>query len=170
MKEEWKDIKGFEGWYQVSNLGRVRSVERRINNNGTLQTYKSHILKSSISNKGYFYVVLYKQNKATHRYIHRLIAEHFIENPKELPCVNHKDANKLNNNIINLEWCTHKQNIQHAYRNNLVDHSKQYKKVLDKTSGTIYCSIEEAARRTGKHPENISWSCRCAKKSRWSFV
>ena len=170
MKEEWKDIKGFEGWYQVSNLGRVRSVERQIKNNGTLQTYNSHILKPSITKKGYFYVVLYKQSKSKHKYIHRLIDEHFIENPEELPCVNHKDANKLNNNITNLEWCTYKQNIQHAYRNNLVDHSKQYKKVLDKTSGIIYCSIEEAARRTGKFPENISWSCRCAKKSRWSFV
>ena len=170
MKEEWKDIKGFEGWYQVSNLGQVRSVERQINNNGTLQTYKSHILKQSITNKGYYYVVLYKNSKGYHKNIHRLIAEHFIDNLNNLPCVNHIDGDKKNNSLSNLEWCSHQYNIQHTYKNHLVDHSSQQKKVLDRVSGIIYPSIEEAARQTGKFATNISWSCRFAKKSRWSFA
>lgn len=169
MKEEWKDIKGYEGWYQVSNLGQVRSVERQINNNSVLQTYKSHILKQSITKKGYPYVVLYKNSKGTHKCIHRLVAMCFIENPDGLLQVNHMDGNKTNNIVDNLEWCNNSENQKHAYSHGL---KKPFgcKKVLDRVTDIVYPSIEEAARQTGKFAENISWSCRCAKKSRWSFV
>ena len=169
MKEEWKDIKGFEGWYQVSNLGEVRSIERQINNNGTLQTYKSHILKPSITKKGYFYVILYKNSKGTHKYIHRLVAEYFIDNPDRLQQVNHIDGYKTNNLVDNLEWCNNSENQKHAYIHGL---KKPFgcKKVLDRTTGIIHPSIEEAARQAGKLPNSIRWSCKNAKKSRWSFA
>lgn len=167
--EIWKDIDGFEGWYQVSNLGKVRSVERTIKNNNVFQLYKSHILKEATTHKGYKYVCLYKNSKCFHRSVHRLVAEAFIVNNENKSQVNHIDGNKENNCVGNLEWCNNSENQKHAYKHGLKN-PFGCKKVLDSLTHTIYYSIEEASRNTGKRPENISWSCRKAKKSRWSFV
>lgn len=98
-QEIWKDIPGWEGLYQVSNLARVRSIFR----------YKK-IIKPYIDKWGYFEVNLYRNKKTTHKKLHRLVAEAFIDNPNNKPCVDHIDTNKLNNLPYNLRWCTYKEN------------------------------------------------------------
>lgn len=122
MEEEiWKDIKNYEGYYQVSNLGRIRSIDRYIKQyngyNYSTRIYKGKILKKEIGTRGYYKVVLQKRRKAKTYNVHRLVAETFIPNPKNLPQVNHKDENKLNNIVDNLEWCTSKYNINFGERN-----------------------------------------------------
>ena len=78
-------------------------------------------MKPSVNSSGYLKVVLRHNKQSKNKYLHRLIAEHFIENPTNAPMVNHKDGNKLNNHVSNLEWCTRKQNVNHAVKNNLCD-------------------------------------------------
>lgn len=117
-KEIWKDIKGFEGAYQVSNLGRVRSLDRK---NSRGQKIRGKVLQEQNNTKGYLYISLYKgsRDKRENRYIHRLVAEAFIP-PFNGETVNHKDGDKNNNVISNLEWATQSENIKHAYENNLI--------------------------------------------------
>lgn len=103
MQEIWKDIKDYEGLYQVSNNGKVKSIKRDI------------ILKSSSNHKGYLYVILCKNNKSKVGRIHRLVAETFIPNPENKPQVNHINGIKADNNVNNLEWCTNTENLKHAF-------------------------------------------------------
>lgn len=117
MKEIWKDIKGYEGLYQVSNLGNVMSW---VNNSQHKRT-RGLILKPRISKHGYYYINIYKDGKRKTVKNHRLVATHFISNPKNLPCVNHRDGNKLNNKVSNLEWVTYSENRNHAINTGLVD-------------------------------------------------
>lgn len=118
--EIWKDIKGYEGKYQISNYGRVKSLNYR-------NTHKEKILTSFDNGNGYLHIGLRNGNiKKDQRYIHRLVAETFINNPDNLPCVNHKDENKQNNFVwinddgsvdfdkSNLEWCSYKYNLQYS--------------------------------------------------------
>ena len=102
IKEEWRPIKGYEGYYEVSNLGRVRRC--------------AVILKERISKYGYANVTLYGRSKPKTCRVHRLVAEAFIENFGERPYVNHIDGCKKNNCVKNLEWSTQKENVQHAYK------------------------------------------------------
>jgi hypothetical protein len=101
--EIWKDIPEWEGLYQVSNLGRVKSLRKRI------------ILKPLKLRKGYLGVEFRESNKRKHFRVHRLVALVFIPNPENKPEVNHKDGIKSNNHVDNLEWCTASENVQHAY-------------------------------------------------------
>lgn len=118
--EIWKDIQGYESYYQISNTGKVRSLHRLVKSRGKqLRPVRSIILKFNITRHGYYQVKLSKHHKYTGLYVHKLIALHFIPNPENYPQVNHKDGNKLNNSIDNLEWCTQKQNTIHAYRTGL---------------------------------------------------
>lgn len=121
MKEIWKDIKGYEGLYQVSNLGKVRSLDRKvIQFNGFRnieRLYKGRILKTSKSANGYKRVILYDINKKKTVNIHRLVAEVFVPNPTNLPQINHIDEDKTNNCDNNLEWCNSKYNINYGNRN-----------------------------------------------------
>lgn len=109
--EVWKDVKDYEGLYQVSNLGNVKSLERYAHTSNT--RYNKHrllrerILKPGKNKDGYSVVVLRKDCKGKSYYIHRLVAEAFLPNPHNLPEINHKDENKENNHVDNLEWCTH---------------------------------------------------------------
>ena len=116
--EEWKDINGYEGLYQVSNLGRVKALSkivRKLNPKGKFTEFhlKEKILKNILNVNGYYYVYLYGNDKKERFYVHRLVAMAFIPNPKST--VNHKDGNKLNNCIDNLEWTTYGENNKHAY-------------------------------------------------------
>lgn len=114
QEETWKPVVDYEGYYEVSNLGNIRSVSHLISGyvNGGFRTYytKSSSLKHNISKVGYVMVSLSKQGKVKHFNLHRLVAKAFIPNPNNFPCINHKDEDKTNNNIKNLEWCTKKHN------------------------------------------------------------
>ena len=107
MKEIWKDIKGFEGYYQVSNMGQVRSMDRDVAySDGTIHHHKSRILKGSPNQQGYLQVNLQRDRQVKHISIHKLVALHFVYGYAEGLQVNHKDENKWNNRADNLEWCT----------------------------------------------------------------
>lgn len=104
------DIKGYEGLYKISNKGDVISLSK---NNGFLKR-KERYLKPTIKPKGYLDVKLIKDGVSKHFYVHRLVAEHFIPNPNNLPQVNHKDKNPSNNNVENLEWCDNSYNVLYS--------------------------------------------------------
>lgn len=130
MEEIWKDIKGYEGLYQVSNLGRVRSL-RDNHKNKRIKTLKP-------CNRGnYLGVCLMKENRRKCHLIHRLVAIHFIENKSNLPCVNHKDENKINNHVSNLEWCNQKYNANYGTRNERVSKSHKGKTLPEETKRKI---------------------------------
>lgn len=112
MDEMWKDVPQWEGYYQVSNLGRVRSVDRITNSRPAC----SKVLKQAVQNSGYYFVSLWKNNKSKNALVHRIVALAFIKNnDKKKKYVNHIDGNKFNNNFENLEWCTFSENIKHSY-------------------------------------------------------
>ena len=121
MKEEWRDIKGFEGKYQISSLGRVKSLdtERNVGKFNGKYLNKGRVLKQGLNGTGYFRAYFILNRVRFSLFIHRLVAEHFIENPNNLPIINHKDGNKLNNNLYNIEMCTVRYNTLHAFDNNL---------------------------------------------------
>ena len=129
MIEIWKDIEGFEGLYQVSSLGNIKSFKQ--NKNGK-------ILKKQITYDGYAFVGLVKNKISKNYKIHRLVAQSFIDNPDNLLEINHKDKNKLNNCIDNLEWCTRRYNCLYSYKDIYKTFRKPYKKRKYKIYGGIY--------------------------------
>lgn len=164
MKEEiWKPVAGFEGLYEVSNLGRVRSLTKFVRDsyfyNGRL--YKGRILKTTKNDyTGYVSVMMMKDGKGTRRSVHRLVATAFLPNPDNLPVINHKDQNKTNNCVDNLEWCTQHYNTHYmdAGQRRLESARKgkkgRYPKYvaqydLDGNYITTYSTSQEAARALG---------------------
>ena len=109
MTEVWKPIDGYEGLYEVSDAGRIRGLRLK------------KVLKPQNKN-GYNAVNLSKKGVVHQVYVHRLVASAFIDNPLSFPCIDHKDCNKRNNNVCNLEWCTAKENAQRAWKNGLTPH------------------------------------------------
>lgn len=116
----WKPIKGYNGFYQVSNTGLVRSLNRTIKfSDGRKRKLKGKMMSPKYKPDGYTYVTLSRNGKHSHHYIHRLVAAAFLPNAGNLPEVNHLSGNKADNSVRNLEWCTHQQNVKHAYDNGL---------------------------------------------------
>ena len=124
--EVWKDIEGYEGLYQVSTCGNIKSLAKpRKNGNGRCYIQKEKLLKQSFTSTGYKKVELYKDGKRKSFKVHRLVAIAFIPNPDNKPEVNHIDGNKINNNIDNLEWVTSSENTIHAYETGLSPNKKE---------------------------------------------
>ena len=133
MEEIWKDVKGYEELYQVSNYGQIRSVDRTVGYRykGKQRIYKGRMLKQVVRN-GYLSVSLSKENKLKQKNIHRLVAEAFLPNPFNLPVINHIDENKKNNMVSNLEWCSCAYNTN--YKKSDFDYEQliKYYKALNK--------------------------------------
>ena len=118
--EIWKDIEGYEGLYQVSNRGRVKSLSRKVTN--AMFSINEHFVKVVDNGHGYKSVSLWKDNKGKHFYVHRLVALAFVPNSNGYKYINHKDEDKSNNDVSNLEWCTAKYNCNYG------NHTKKLKK------------------------------------------
>lgn len=181
-QEIWKDIKDYEGSYQISNLGRVKSLSRKMWNGNSFWESKERILKSSQDKDGYLLVGLHKNNKKKMCKIHRLVAIHFIDNPYNKPEVNHIDGDKSNNCADNLEWVTSSENSIHAYKSGLLKIKKgkenplhykfkgannpTAKKVKCITTGKIFETILEGANYYNiKSSSDIVSCCRGRQKS-----
>ena len=158
MKNEiWKDIEGYEGIYQVSNLGRVRSLDRIAHRERDGYSYdipvKGRVLRPRKTKKGYIRVLLTSGNRQFTDYqVHRLVAEAFVPNPKNLPQVNHIDENPTNNRADNLEWCTNKENANHGTRNQRIAEANSMPVIMmDKDGNDLrrFNSINDAARWLG---------------------
>lgn len=135
--ELWKDINGFEGLYQVSSLGNVKSIERSVRySDGRVYRYEEKLLKPCLDNQSYRFVNLYRTNGKRVIRIHRLVAIVFIPNPENKPEVNHKIGDKSNNTIANLEWATRNENQSHAVKNKLHAHGEKHgiRNVLNETT------------------------------------
>lgn len=150
--EIWKDVVGYEGLYQVSNLGRVKSLPRR----GTV--LRERILRTTIDRKGYVCVCFTKNSEKKTVKIHRLVAMAFIPNDRDLPEVNHKDENKLNNCSTNLEWCSGRYNILYNDRQKKIG-EKLSKKVECVETNVVYDSVRTASIATGIPHSNIISAC-----------
>lgn len=156
--EIWKDIPEYKGLYQVSNLGRIKSIPHLIkaNKEGGTRFTEEHIKNTSVGWHGYVWVSLCKNGKQKTHSVHRLVAMAFIENSNKLPAVNHIDGNKENNTVDNLEWCTNHENQMHASKNGLLPSSK---KVICIETRKVYQSSGEAERETGICGRNIRSAC-----------
>lgn len=181
MKGEiWKDIEGYEGLYQVSNTGKVKSLERTVwVNRGYYRTVQERIVKLSKISSGYLQVQLHKEGERKHYLVHRLVATAFIENTKGYTEVNHRDENKQNNCVENLEWCSRSYNSNYGTKNKRIsekntNNPKRSKPVIgiNKISGLIleFPSAREASRQTGINNRNIIKCCKGDCKSVGGYV
>ena len=175
MEEIWKTIEGFEGLYEVSNLGRVRSLDRvRKAGYGSTANIKGKILTPQyLNDRKYLVVHLHRNEVGKHYLIHRLVATAFIDNPNNLPEINHKDENPSNNNVLNLEWCDRKYNTN--YGTALDRRSRTRGRVVvqyDIEGHEIarYWSAREAARQIGKSQAAISRCCLGEYKSAYGYI
>lgn len=172
--EVWKDIRDYENLYQGSNLGRVKSFDRWVKGrNGSVRLIKGRILKQCTDKDGYLQVVLCKNNKQKTYKVHRLVAETFIPNTDNLPCINHRDECKTNNNVENLEWCDCKYNSNYGTRNKKVALKKK-KPVLQYTLDGIFVkewpSAIDAEREGGFVSASICRCCRGRSKKHHNFI
>lgn len=162
--EIWKPIRGYVGLYEVSNFGRVRSVNRIIvRSDGKIKRFRGMLLKFSKINSGYLTVTLSKDGKEKQYLIHRLVAETFIPNPKHLSQVNHKDENKLNNRLSNLEWCTERYNTNYGTAMERSANKRGHAVVLltkERVCVAEFKSTREAARKTGHDHTYIADCCK----------
>lgn len=160
VDEIWRPIKNYEGLYEISNFGNVKSLERYSdtkNKYGYMKrSVKEKILNPSISSKGYMKVTL-SNDKNKIFSVHRLVAQAFLPNPDNLPQVNHIDGNKQNNKVDNLEWCTNKENQEHAIKNGLKNIEKITKRIVEFNKInkiTPYKAIEKTKNKCKQYDKN----------------
>lgn len=164
--EEWKDVVGYEGLYKVSNLGRVKSLKK----NGV--AHDKLLRAFDLRGLGYMSVRLSKDNKGKTHKVHRLVAQAFIQNPNNLPQVNHKDENKSNNFVYNLEWCDNSYNINYGTRNDKMA-SKLYKKVNCYTIDGVFIKQYPSVKATeedGFNATNVSHCLSGRRKNHKGYV
>ena len=184
IQTKWKDIVGYENEYQINQFGEIRTLK------DSPKLKKYDVLKPQISKRnGYVYQMLYKNGKEKLLRVHRLVAMAFLPNPNNLPQVNHKDGNKQNNSVDNLEWCEQSDNMKHAYKNGLQIPSENQRKAIINTNklkqkkvcqikdGEIintFSGISEASRQTKISISCISRCCNLKRKStngyEWRFL
>ena len=167
--EIWKDIENYEGKYQVSDLGRVRSLERDIYyQNGTIHHLKEKMLVQRIDKYGYMRVNLYLNGKIKTILTHRLVAEAFIPNPENKPQINHRDEVKTNNVVENLEWCSAQENVNYGTRTARAVQNHKYPKLGNHPKAkAIFCEelnkefdcITSAGKELGVNRVSISQAC-----------
>lgn len=161
MQEEWRDVVGYEGYYQVSNFGNIRSI--RFN--------KIRQIRPAEKSNGYFHVSLCVDRKSKICLVHRLVAKAFIENPNNYPSINHKDENKSNNNMNNLEWCTDSYNCLYGNRNKKIS-NKIYKPIIQLKDGIEikrFVSAKHIKEELGYNPSAISNSIYGKLKNAYGF-
>ncbi len=173
IEEVWKDINEFKGYYQVSNFGRIKSLFRYVKVKNGFRSVPEKILKPKIDKDGYLHVVLQKDRKSRYLTIHRIVADTFIDNPNNLPHVNHKNENKQDNRVENLEWCTEQYNCNYGTRN-LRRAESQSKEVCqyDKDGNLIatYKNTKIASENTGIVRFNIINVCNNRRKVAGGYV
>ena len=177
--ENWKDIKGYEGFYQVSDCGNVRSLERDVyRQNGTVHHLKEKILVPNLDRYGYPYVYLYKNGKGKFMLVHRLVALAFIPNHENKPQINHKDEVKINNVVENLEWCTASYNNHYGTRTARAVQNHKYPKLGNAPSAkAVFCEelnktfdcITSAGKELGIGRTSISNVCNGRTKTAGGF-
>jgi hypothetical protein len=133
----WKPVTGFENYYIISNTGIIKSLHKK---------NVAKVLKTRIDRADYYTINLSKNGKSYTKFVHRLLAENFIPNPEGKKYVNHINGCQLDNNLWNLEWATHSENIIHAYQTGLCSKEKKQTPVIDICSNEEFKSIKEAAR------------------------
>lgn len=151
-QEQWASVRGYEGLYEVSNYGKVRSIMK----NGLM-------LSQARNERGYLKVFLCSGGKGENKKVHRLVAEAFLPNEKNLPEVNHINGVKSDNRVENLEWVSTRENIVHAYKTGLKVQTRKNKCVC--SDGTVYESFLDAQNKTGIPAGNISQACRGLRKT-----
>lgn len=164
MEEVWMPVVGYEGLYQVSNLGRVRSIDREVCVRGGVRTSKGQLIKPCFNGQGYLFVTLTKDNKPKASRINRLVAEAFIPNPENFPVVNHKDYDRTNNCADNLEWCTVEYNTRYSSAKKVLQYD------LDGNFVAEWDAISDAARELKINVSNIAQCCMGNRKTAGKYV
>lgn len=148
----WREIAGYEGYYEVSQTGIVRSITRVVPSSSCSRTLKSKIIKPRVNNRGYEQVRLSKDGFTKAKFVHRLVAVAFIPPLHNKLFVNHKNGIKTCNEFKNLEWVNHAENIQHAYDTGLI---KKHTSVIDIFTGEVFGSTKSAARHYKINPNTL---------------
>ena len=172
MEKLWKEIPDTDGKYLISTDGEVMAISRRVKFGNVYRWTKTKLLTQRDNGKGY----LELEFLGKHRYIHRLVAEAFIPNPQNLPQVNHKDENKSNNCVENLEWCDRVYNTNYGTG---IERSKEKRfgdrfVVINLDTGEVYQTPKDASRASGIHNDSISRVCKGKSKTaggyRWRYL